>query len=229
MQSSSKDKVIMRQPDKTDSDTPPRQILKVISWNLLHRSGALVEDIAGIIEDERPDIFLMQEVTEEIGVLPSLVGGKYHAQSWPGKRHGLAVWGSTTLWESRALKLPASKMPGRLPARFSQILEVDGVTIANVHLSHGQLLNRRQLRTIAHSTDGPTAIIGDFNAVGPVVVPGFRDVGPRGSTHHAQKIVPFRLDRCLARDLRMVNGKSLKRGPSDHRPILIEFEHERRK
>ncbi len=60
-----------------------------------------------------------------------------------------------------------------MPPRLAQILKFDDITFANVHLSHGQMLNRRQLLTIAHATDGPTVIIGDCNAVGPIVLPSF--------------------------------------------------------
>lgn len=197
--------------------------MKIVSWNLLHSVGARVDDIAGIIEQETPDLFLMQEVTGAIGVLPSLVGGTFYPQTWPGKRHGLAAWSPDTPWNSHPLKLPASKMPGRFPTRFAQLLQTGNVTIANVHLSHGQILNRRQLYRIARSTDGPTAIIGDFNALGPVLLPGFFDVGPRQTTHHAQQVLPLRLDRCMARDLQVINTRTLHRGPSDHRPILLRF------
>ena len=225
MRVSSKDAGAISQPDATSVAKLSDRFLKLVSWNLLHRSGAMVHHIAEIIEKEKPDLFLMQEATDEIGTLPSFVGGKYYAQSWPGKRHGLAAWSVGEVGNSRALALPASKMPGRFPTRFSQIFEVDGVTVANVHLSHGQLLNRRQLRQIAHATDGPTAIIGDFNAVGPVILPGFRDAGPRGTTHYAQKIIPFRRDRCLIRELRVVSGRTLSRGSSDHHPIVMNIEH----
>lgn len=197
--------------------------LRVISWNLLHRSGALVDDISALIERERPDVFLMQEATGAIEPLPGVVGGQYYQQSWPGRRHGLATWSRMPLHTSRPLKLPASKLPGKLPTRFAQLLEIAGLTIANVHLSHGQILNRRQLRLIARSTIGPTAIIGDYNSFGPVVLRGFSDVGPRGSTHHAQEIVPFRLDRCMVRELTCTRARTLYRGPSDHRPIVLEF------
>lgn len=197
--------------------------LRIISWNLLHRSGALASDISELIERERPDLFLMQEVTGAAEPLPDSIGGRYYKQSWPGRRHGLAVWSRGPLAELRALELPASKLPGRLPTRFAQIFQIAGITLANVHLSHGQILNRRQLRLIARSTHGPTAIIGDYNSFGPVVLRGFTDVGPRGSTHHAQEIVPFRLDRCMVRKLRCIRAQTLFRGPSDHRPILLEF------
>lgn len=200
-----------------------QQTLRVISWNLLHRSGALVDDISALIERERPDVFLMQEATSAIEPLPSSIGGQYYHQSWPGRRHGLAAWSTKPMHVPRALKLPASKLPGKLPTRFAQLLEVGGMTIANVHLSHGQILNRRQLRLIARSTRGPTAIIGDYNSLGPVVLRGFSDVGPRGSTHHAQEIVPVRLDRCMVRELHCSHAQTLFKGPSDHRPILLEF------
>ena len=32
----------------------PMTRLKIISWNLLHRSGAVVEDICAVIEEEKP-------------------------------------------------------------------------------------------------------------------------------------------------------------------------------
>ncbi len=199
--------------------------LTVISWNLLHRSGALVNDITALIELERPDIFLMQEATPVVEDIPRLVGGWLYEQPWPGRRHGLAAWSRAELTNFGPLELPASKMPGRLPTRFAQLLRISDITIANVHLSHGQILNRRQLRLIARSTEGPTAIIGDYNSLGPTNLRGFSDVGPRGSTHHAQEIVPFRLDRCMVRDLDCIRSRTLRRGRSDHRPIRLEFIH----
>lgn len=203
--------------------------LTVISWNLLHRSGALVDDIAALIELERPDIFLMQEATSVVEDLQKLVGGWLYEQPWPGRRHGLAAWSRTKLTNFDPLKLPASKIPGRLPTRFAQLLEINNITIANVHLSHGQILNRRQLRLIARSTEGPTAIIGDYNSLGPTILRGFFDVGPRGSTHNAQEIVPFRLDRCMVRDLDCIRSRILQRGSSDHRPIRLEFIHPKKR
>ena len=202
----------------------PMTRLKIISWNLLHRSGAVVEDICAVIEEEKPDLFLMQEATAAIESLPDHVGGQFYKQPWPGRRHGLGAWSSEQSAEPKVLRLPASKMPGRFPPRFAQILEIGDLTVANVHLSHGQILNRLQLRKIAQSTEGPTAIIGDFNTLGPTILHHFADVGPRGHTHRAQNVVPFRLDRCLVRDLRCIHAKRLRRGPSDHRPILLELE-----
>ena len=59
--------------------------MKVISWNLLRLTGAAVEDVASLLEREKPDVLLMQEVTEHMDVLPSLVAGHFHRQPWPGR------------------------------------------------------------------------------------------------------------------------------------------------
>ena len=201
------------------------RVIKVISWNLLHRSGAIVDDIANLIQEEQPDLFLMQEATGVIDALPGMSEGHYARQPWPGRRYGLAAWCRRQLQDFGPLELPASALPGRFPTRFAQLIRFDDITFANVHLSHGQVLNRLQLRQISRSTQGPTAIIGDFNTLGPIRLRQFSDVGPRGSTHRAHDIVPFRLDRCMIRDLTRVSARALRRGRSDHRPILIELGH----
>ena len=195
--------------------------LRIVSWNLLHTTGAVAEDIAALIDTEHPDLFFMQEATDVIDHLPELVGGHRYHQAWPERHHGLAVWAAEGLENTHAIQLPASHMPGGLPRRVAQLIEIDGITIANVHLSHGQVLNRIQLRKIARSTLGPTAIIGDYNALGPIVLKDFSDVGPRGATHQAQELLPFRLDRCMVRGLLCEDARSLTRGASDHRPIAM--------
>ena len=66
-----------------------RKRLKVISWNLLRLTGAAVEDVAALVGREKPDLMLMQEATQHIEALPSLVGGHFHRLSvarphpWP--------------------------------------------------------------------------------------------------------------------------------------------------
>jgi endonuclease/exonuclease/phosphatase (EEP) superfamily protein YafD len=201
--------------------------VKVISWNLLRRTGAAVRHVAALIDHERPDLLLMQEATNEMEALPSLAGGHFHRLPWASRIHGLAAWSPHPLAVPRSLPLPASRLPGRLPRRVSQIVQVDDMLFANVHLSHGQLLNRRQLARIAMALQGhPAAIIGDYNAVGPIVMSGFKDVGPRLATHFASNVVPFRLDRCLVRGLRCTEAHALEFGPSDHRPIVLHLEAE---
>lgn len=197
--------------------------MKVISWNLLHLNGAAVEDVATLIAQEGPDLLLLQEVTGGMDRLPELAGGAFHQESSPGRKHCLAAWSPHPLPSSEPLPLPASRMPGRLPPRVAQLVRFGEVTFANVHLSHGQLLNRLQLLKIARTLKGPAAVIGDYNTVGPIVLRGFRDVGPRARTHVAKKVVPFRLDRCLVRNIECLSARALERGRSDHRPIAVEL------
>jgi hypothetical protein len=123
-----------------------------------------------------------------------------------------------------ALRLPASQVPGRVPPRVAQIVQLGGVAFANVHLSHGQFLNRWQLVHVANALDGPAAIVGDYNAVGPIKLAGFKDVGPRQSTHSPNEIISFRLDRCMARGLRCSYARVLARGSSDHHPISLKLD-----
>jgi len=198
--------------------------MKVISWNLLRRSGASVKDVAALIAAHHPDLLFMQEATEEIEALPSVIGGHLFRQHLHQRIYGLAAWSRHALLQPEALPLPVSRMPGRMPPRIAQIVRVHGVTFANVHLSHGQILNRRQLIRIASALEGPAVIIGDYNAVGPTKVSGFKDIGPRKRTHLATNILPFRLDRCMARGLLCSSSLVLHRGPSDHHPILLGLE-----
>jgi endonuclease/exonuclease/phosphatase (EEP) superfamily protein YafD len=198
--------------------------VKVISWNLLRLIGAAVEDVAFLIEEHRPDLMLLQEATKEMIALPSLVGGHFYHDPLPRRIHGLAAWSPKHLPRPKAVPLPVSRMPGRVPPRIAQVLRSGDITFANVHLSHGQVLNRLQLTRIARDLEGPAAVIGDYNAWGPTVLHGFRDVGPREATHIQQNLLRFRLDRCLARGLTCASARTLKKGKSDHRPIMLELD-----
>jgi len=198
--------------------------LKVISWNVLRLTGAAAEDVAFLVERHRPDLLLLQEATQEISLLPQLVGGTYFREPLEGRIYGLAMWSPHALPRPRALRLPVSQVPGRVPPRLAQIVSFGGITFANVHLSHGQFLNRWQLFRIASALTGPAAIIGDYNAVGPITLPGYKDIGPRQPTHSAATILSFRLDRCMARGLRCAHPRVLARGPSDHHPILLDLQ-----
>jgi len=201
------------------------QKLKVISWNVLRLIGARVEDVAALIEFHRPDLLLLQEATKDLEALPTLVGGCFFREPLDGRIYGLAVWSPHSLAPPYALPLPVSLVPGRVPPRVAQILQLDGVTFANVHLSHGQILNRSQLLRVVSALDGPAAvIIGDYNAVGPIRLAGFKDIGPRQATHSRNNFIAFRLDRCMARGLRCSNAQILDRGPSDHHPIGLDLQ-----
>jgi endonuclease/exonuclease/phosphatase family metal-dependent hydrolase len=189
----------------------------------LRLTGAGVEDVAALVERHHPDLLFLQEAIEEMADLPTLVGGYFFRQPLEGRIYGLAAWSPYPLPRPDALRLPVSQVPGRVPPRVAQIVQLGDVTFANVHLSHGQFLNRWQLMHIATTLGGPAAIVGDYNAVGPIKLAGFKDVGPRQSTHSPNDIISFRLDRCMARGLRCSYARVLARGSSDHHPILLKL------
>lgn len=192
---------------------------KIISWNLLRLVGASLDDVASLVRRERPDLLLMQEATRSIDGLASRVGGHYARVPLPGRVHGLALWSPEALPEPAVLALPA----GAMFHRVCQIVDLGAFSVANVHLSHGQVLNRRQLRCIAAVLPPCAAVLGDYNLVGPALLPGFRDVGPREPTHRAGDVVPLRIDRCLVRGLTCTDAAALSRGMSDHRPIVVRL------
>lgn len=199
------------------SDAQPRRI---VSWNLLNRVGATAGDVAALVRREAPDLLVMQEVTREIECLPDLIGGHFVRAQMPARIHGLAVWSPTPLPRPPTISaLP----PGAMFRRICQVIDAGDFLIANVHLSHGQVLNRRQLRRIAGLMPAHAVVIGDFNIVGPHLLPGFRDVGPRQPTHRMGDVVPLRLDRCLVRGLACHAARVLPRETSDHHPILMEL------
>lgn len=194
--------------------------MKIISWNLLHREGAALSEVARLVERERPDVLLMQEVTAVFEELPHLVGGSYSRTPLPGRRHGLAIWTpEPPAHPPTILALPA----GAVVRRICQIVDLGAFSAANVHLSHSQLLNRRQLRHVAQHLPLRAAVLGDYNLVGPPLLPGFQDVGPRHPTHRMSDLLPLRLDRCVIRGLSCLETRVLERGTSDHHPILVRL------
>lgn len=194
---------------------------KLISWNLLHRDGAKVADVAELIEREKPDAVLLQEATIDFAALADVAGGYVTRTPMPGRRHGLAIWTrAKTAAVAETFELPK----GAIVSRIVQIADLGPFAVANVHLSHGQRLNRVQLQFIAKHLPQRAAIMGDFNLVGPVLLAGFRDVGLRRHTHRASGLLRLRLDRCLIRDMTCTQAEVLSRGTSDHHPILVTLE-----
>lgn len=182
--------------------------------------GARLDDVVKLIGRETPDLLLMQEATSIFDQLPGRVGGHYAWAPLPGRIHGLGMWSHLPWQHSPVVRILP---PGSLVQRICQIVTIGEVAIANVHLSHGQMLNRQQLRGIARLLPPHAAILGDFNLVGPTMLRGFRDVGPRRSTHLMGEIVPLRIDRCLVRGLTCTEAKVLPRERSDHRPIAVRL------
>jgi len=192
--------------------------MKIVSWNLLHTIGATLDGVVRLAEHEKPDLLLMQEATEALDQLPARIGGHYARNPLPGRHHGLAAWSPHPF---HGAPRPIALQPGVFVKRICQIVALERFSVANVHLSHGQLMNRRQLRLIAFHLPFSAMIIGDCNMVGPALLPGFRDIGARGPTHDMGKVVPLRLDRCFVRNLSHVRAEILGKAGSDHSPIAV--------
>jgi endonuclease/exonuclease/phosphatase family metal-dependent hydrolase len=196
----------------------PSSALRVLSWNVLRKVGAGPDDVAALIVRYRPDLVLLQEADLTMTRLPELVGGSLARDEFPGRIHGPAVWSPAPMARPRLVRLR-----GGATRRHAQVVNHGAFTIVNVHLAHGQLTCRRQLREAASAIPGAGAVIGDFNMIGPAVLPGFSDVGPREPTHIAQDMLPVRIDRCLVRGMSCLSARALSAGRSDHRPMLLEL------
>ncbi|CAK7192162.1 hypothetical protein COMNV_00347 [Commensalibacter sp. Nvir] len=194
------------------------QKIRIISWNLLRKIGATAYDVAYLITTYKPDLVLMQEATDYINVLPKLVGGFYSRFPLPNRIHGVACW------SPYPFKAPPStyKLPaGAIVKRVAQLIDYGNFWVANVHLSHGQFLNRKQLQVISNFLPDRAAIIGDYNLIGPTLMNGFEDVGPKEFTHKMINFIPIRLDRCLVRGMECIDRQVLSRYSSDHCPIMV--------
>jgi hypothetical protein len=121
-------------------------MIKIVSWNLLRLTGASLGDVVRLIHRERPDLLLMQEATTAMDGLVAKVGGQYLRSPLPGRIHGVAAWTPVPL-----ARVPGvlTLQPGAMFDRVCQIIDLGDFAVANVHQSHGQELNRRQLRRIA--------------------------------------------------------------------------------
>ncbi|MCX5619838.1 endonuclease/exonuclease/phosphatase family protein [Bombella pollinis] len=205
-----------------DSTIPSTSYLRLVSWNLFHEDGATLEDIRLLLRTTKADILLMQECRPFTNRLPDLVGGHYSRLASEGRVHGTACWSRFPFQTPPRLHM---LQPGLVAHRSAQLLEFDigfgPFTIANVHLSHGPILNRRQLRLIRQELSERAIIMGDFNQVGPAMLRGFKDVGPREQTHRMLDKVPLRLDRCLTRGFSALSHRAYPRFGSDHRPIAV--------
>ncbi len=106
-----------------------------MSWNLLRRVGAAIEDVVALIEQEAPDLLLMQEATLGIGFLKERVGGHMPGPPCRGASTVLAMW-SPTPWPTPPRTVPIPS--GALVHRVCQVLDLGSFGVANVHLSHAR-------------------------------------------------------------------------------------------
>jgi endonuclease/exonuclease/phosphatase family metal-dependent hydrolase len=194
--------------------------MKIISWNLRHSRGAQIGHIQDLVGEHRPDLLLMQEVTAEIDSVVQRFGGSYARNILPGRMHGLAAW-SPHPFQRPAQNLALQR--GLIVRRICQLLDFDDYSVANVHLSHGQMLNRLQLRRVAAVLAPRAAILGDCNMIGAPFLPGFQDVGGRQPTHRSAGLLPLRLDRCFVRGFHCIGAEVLAQGASDHHPLLVSL------
>jgi endonuclease/exonuclease/phosphatase (EEP) superfamily protein YafD len=197
--------------------------MRILSWNVLRRVGATPHDVAQLITQHSPDIALLQEVGQSFTSLPSIVGGGYEARPFLNRKDGLGAWFRFPVDAVECVKLPQEAESRRKAQRIAMIIRIANRTVVNLHLSHDQMLLRRQFALVAEQIHGPAAIVGDFNVVGPLRRRDWCDVGPRTVTHFAKGFLPFRLDRCLTRDWPAIKNQTLCRGASDHRPIIVDL------
>ncbi len=195
----------------------------ILSWNLLRAVGAPLDEVVELARSVQPDIFLMQEAVDTFDRLPEILGGHYARIPLPDRIHGTACWS----------RFPFNRAPvscalpsGLMVRRTAQLIDFSSFSIANVHLSHGQILNRRQLRRIAPMLRHHALVMGDFNLVGPTLLPGFNDVGPRAATHRMADMLPIRIDRCLVRGMTPLGTAVLPNQSSDHHPIRVTLQLE---
>ncbi|GAN55032.1 endonuclease/exonuclease/phosphatase family protein [Tanticharoenia sakaeratensis] len=209
------------EPDADEPAVPqPGQSVTVASWNLLRRDGATLREVIHVFHALQPDIFLMQEAMDAIDDLPLHIGGHYARIPLPGRPHGTACW---SRYPFERTPVACALPPGLIVRRTAQIIDFGTFSVANVHLSHGQILNRRQLHRIAQFLRPRSLIMGDFNLVGPVMLKGFRDVGPRATTHRMVDVVPIRIDRCLVRGMTRERAQVMPNYSSDHHPIAVKL------
>ena len=205
--------------------------MRLLSWNLLHGSGADADDVAWLVEAHNPDVVLLQEAGPRLDALQVRLGGHYARRQMRNRKHGPAAWSRHKLEDLETIALPrGTRLDFPVPIfrtitdRVALLTRVNNICFANVHLDHGQIANRRQIRHLVAARDGIDVIAGDFNALGSTRVPGFKDVGPKTATHIAKGIVPVRIDRCLTRNMVAIRAEALVRGKSDHKPILVDLE-----
>jgi len=176
---------------------PPNDRLRVVSWNLLRRvvgSGGIESNVAKLVKSHHPDLLLLQECTEEISK-PALAGGRAFFSSHPmqARIYGLAAWSPHPFPQSNchpaALFHPAGTGAATAGRRSFPFMASPSPMC---NLSHGQFLKSLPAATHHGADEGPAAIIGDFNAVGPVGFQGFSDI----RAAQAQPIAPAKSSRC---------------------------------
>ena len=115
----------------------------------------------------------MQEAGSRLDALPARLGGHYERRQMGHRKHGPAERQLHAFDDVATIALPrATKVDLPFPVfrsiaeRVALVVSVNNLSVANVHLDHGQIANRRQLRHLVAAQAGIDVVVGDFNAFG---------------------------------------------------------------
>ena len=233
--------------------TATEAMLRVLSYNIHHGCGSdgLVDlpRIAAVIRGAEADLVLLQEVddrtertdrvdqTAELARLTSLHGEFGRQIDYQGGRYGQAILSRTRLQKPRVHVLPGD--PDReTRIAFSARTEIAGrwIVIVGTHLHHRDPVERlKQAQTLA-TLDlgaGPMILGGDLNAI-PESEPLAAILATwRSTTGEPLPTFPAadptrQIDFIFYRPAGVLEAGPVRvleePVPSDHRPILAEFE-----
>ena len=224
----------------------------VVTWNVLHRIhavnwdegvigkhtdehariAAIAASIARWIDAGEADIVCLQEVSgDQLAALP----GTVHTMKYPRVPRYYRHFEAETLREPAeylAVIANGKRVAGEAyasdPGKGYLIVVVDGVAIANTHVSYGER-HPAQCRTLlAALGDMPAIVCGDFNADRETCLahlPGFTPVIPcepalptRPRATPSEK--PQTIDHVFVRGASVVEAQVLDGGGlSDHNPV----------
>ena len=85
--------------------------IRVLSWNLLHGSGAKADDVVRLVETYDPDLVLMQEAGPRLDELPARLGGHYERCQMGHRKPGPAVWSRDSFEAFAIVALHARRQP----------------------------------------------------------------------------------------------------------------------
>jgi endonuclease/exonuclease/phosphatase family metal-dependent hydrolase len=225
--------------------------IKVMSYNIQGHAAAGKPDhlpkLAEVIAAARPDIVGLQEVhcgtrvgpTHQGEALASLTGlSQWFGRScaMDGGEYGNAVLTRGKITDVKTHPLPGSGEPRSL---LQTDLEIDGseLTFFVTHLAAwGRLLRESRMRQIAlisditYAVERPHVLAGDFN-----VAPAGVEIATLLSRGHLRScgeageatfpMTSQRLDYVFCDEpWKIVSSEVIRRGPSDHWPVIVELD-----
>lgn len=194
-------------------------MVRLMSWNVARAAGPRLDAVAALVGAHGPDLFLVQEATEDIRGLAATLGGHvYFEPAFPIARgsEGMAIWSPAPLDALGRLALGGWPWP-----RVALRCRVGPMTICNLHLSHLPWQRARQLRTVSDALPRPLAMAGDFNRPGGCRLAGFTPAVPQGWSF-ARGPLRLRLDAALVSPgIAVREARYLESGASDHKPLLL--------